>query len=141
MAWPSRPTASRTRPLGRVPAATRVLTAAGQAVDSDRVVELVADAVRREWNARASWGKRSRAVLVTVAADVGDGRRLGENETENAAKIAAVTSPRALAASGGICGPVDVDYTVNVIATNAGRSSSRWRPSRPPAAGSATPCR
>src|SRR5205823_6678537 len=55
--------------------------------------------------------------LVSVTTPYPTERQLGEDSLENARKIDAVCGPQALVASGGICQPVNVDYSVGVWAT------------------------
>lgn len=60
---------------------------------------------------------RGDVLLASATWEYPEERQLGEDETENARKIDAVTHPTALTASGGICAPVNVDYTIPTWAT------------------------
>lgn len=52
----------------------------------------------------------------TIRAFYPESRQLGDDAAANEEKFDAVSGPKALAASGGICGPVAVDYAVSTIA-------------------------
>ncbi len=115
----SRHQPGRTRPAAPAQRGTgRVLTAAaGQVVGS--VEEAAVEAARvleRQVSQRRNWGARELIPLVTSRAEYPQDRQLGMDEWANERKLDAVTSPQALAASGGVCGPVAVDYSVQTIA-------------------------
>ena len=90
-----------------------MLTAAGTV--SDDLAGTLAEGVRREMANASSWSANpSRTVLATVEAVTADDRRLGSDEVENGALIAAAGTP-ILTASGGVCGPVGVSYVVPAL--------------------------
>ena len=104
---------SRTRPVRAGSERSAVLTAAGTV--SDDLAGTLAEGVRREMANASSWSANpSRTVLATVEAVTADDRRLGSDEVENGALIAAAGTP-ILTASGGVCGPVGVSYVVPAL--------------------------
>jgi hypothetical protein len=113
---------ARSRPAAVAPRRTatdggrQVLTAAGEP-SSEPVVAIVADGIRRELRSAASWdGSKATLATVRVLDQFPDERRLDQDEQRNQAKLETATGPEALAASGGVCGPVAADYDVSSIA-------------------------
>jgi len=100
------------RPTGRTNTAT-VLTASGSPIDT---AEALADA----FNSALRAAQRSDAPQ-TIARQrwtYPEERQLSSADSvTNAAKLDAVVSPEALVASGGICNPIDVDFSVNIWGT------------------------
>lgn len=97
----------------------RALTAAGQPVDSpEQAAVVAAAAVERLVRNRSGWQGRELVSLVRSEAAYPEDRQLGSDEYENQRRIEAVTGPAALAASGGVCGPVAVDYNITSIAVS-----------------------
>ena len=109
----------RTRPQLVTTSAPLVASAGGHAIDVDQAAEVVAEGVRQQYQGRRTWAG-DRKTLLSLRSEADESRQLGQDPTGNAAKIDAVTSPAALVASGGICGPVGVSFDVQAIAT-AGR--------------------
>jgi hypothetical protein len=108
----TRPTAPAQRGSGRV------LTAAGQPVDDvEHAAVIAAAAIERQVAQRHGWQGRELIPLVTSRVEFPAERQLGRDEWENERRLAEVTGPEALVASGGICAPVSVDYSVSSIAT------------------------
>ncbi len=94
-----------------------VLTASGAAVNSvEDLAESLNAAVRAARNDRAG-GRHSfaRAKWAYPAERALDSR----DAVNNAAKLEAVASPAAMVASGGICNPVNVDYSIPIISSDA----------------------
>ena len=82
-------------------------------------------------------------MLATERVDLPADRMLGLDESENERKFEAVSPGRqALAASGGVCGPTGVDYSVLSIADPgpAGQGAA-WHSSAPPGADLGIFCR
>lgn len=97
----------------------KTLTAAGQPVDGpDEAAVAAAAAIQRTVAQRQGWAGRELVPLVRAEAPYPAERQLGSDEHENQRRIEAVTGPQALVASGGVCGPVAVDYTVTAVAVN-----------------------
>jgi hypothetical protein len=71
------------------------------------------DAAARLFNQYAPHvGRRDRKSLVRLDFNYPDERRLDRDNVEaNTRKINAITSPRAITAAGGICGPLDADFS------------------------------
>jgi hypothetical protein len=110
---------ARVRPLAASARATAlVASAGGHGVELDAVTTVLADAMRREYQGRHHWAG-DRTTLLSLRAEVDEARRLGSDEVDNTRKLDAVTGPQALAASGGICGPVSVDYGVTSISQDS----------------------
>jgi hypothetical protein len=92
-------------------------TASGQDLRHEEIADLedlgrrMCDALRVTSGTPRLKGRATVATLLTD--DYPEERHLRLNDAAgNAAKLSAVTEPGALVASGGICGPVAVDYTV-----------------------------
>lgn len=95
-----------------------VLTASGSPVESvEDLAESLTNAVRAARNDRAAGTRHSfaRAKWSYPAERQLDSR----DAVNNAIRIEAVASPAAMVASGGICNPVDVDYSIPVISSDA----------------------
>jgi hypothetical protein len=109
-----RPT--RLAPAGLRPgAATQsVLTAAGQPVAADDLPAMVAAGIEHQLRDRAHW-QGGQTVLARIKTAYPPERRLDGADTSNGDRIAAVTGPQALVASGGVCAPVGVSYAVQSI--------------------------
>ncbi|MGH9094439.1 MAG: major capsid protein, partial [Acidimicrobiales bacterium] len=90
--------------------------AAGQAVTPDRWANSVESRIIALQKTRHDGANGERIYFGAIRADYPDDRMLDGTGPENQAKIEAVAGPQALAASGGICGPVAVDYNVMTIA-------------------------
>lgn len=60
---------------------------------------------------------RGDVLLASARYDYPEERKLGSDAWENTRKIEAVSTPEALTATGGICAPTNVDYSVPVWAT------------------------
>ena len=101
----SRPRAAR-RSFGGA-----ALTASGVPLDSR---ETLASELTRAVHASAS----GPALLFRSTWSYPEERQLGADPYSNAAKVDAVCGPQALVASGGICNPVNVDYTLPVFASD-----------------------
>jgi hypothetical protein len=94
-----------------------VLTASGQMRDlagkevtsRDKLAEGMSDTLSRM---NPDGAGRGDVIVASVKFDYPEDRRLGTDPNENARKIDAITNPGALVATGGICAPVNVDYTV-----------------------------
>jgi hypothetical protein len=94
----------------------RVLTAGGAPVSDLREAAVTAAAaINRMVAQRSGWAGRDLPVLVHTSADYPTDRQLGLDENRNQELIEAVTGPQALAAAGGICGPVGVDYALTAV--------------------------
>lgn len=104
---------ARNRPVPRGASSARVLTAAGTPA-AEGLVETISDGLRRRWSnpVRKPSDGPEKVTLATIRVDYPEDRHLGQDEVVNAARLDAVTSPAALTASGGICGPVGVSYDV-----------------------------
>lgn len=95
-----------------------VLTASGSPVESvEDLAESLTNAVRAARNDRAAGTRHSfaRAKWSYPAERALDSR----DAVNNAIRIEAVASPAAMVASGGVCNPVDVDYSIPVISSDA----------------------
>lgn len=66
---------------------------------------------------RIGSGGRESALVASARWHLPEERQLNGDPWQNTAKILDVTSPEALVATGGICSPVNVDYTVPVWAS------------------------
>ena len=107
----------RVRPLRRFGRGPQVLNASGEQADASDVVDLVGRALRDEWRQRttAQEGPARPVPILSLRVEYPEDRLLGQDEERNAALIAAVASPAAITASGGVCAPVAVDYSVDSI--------------------------
>lgn len=127
---PSLGAASRQRPVSRAPRQMAAETARSQVLarrtvggiaNGDAIttraelVSLLHDSVRR---IIGSNGSGEEVLVASVQVDYPEDRRLGSDPGENASKIDAVTNLNALVASGGVCNPVNVDYSVAVFSVN-----------------------
>jgi hypothetical protein len=108
------PGRSRPRPSSRLSPGAKLLTAAGEpAQPSETAVEVFAAALEREVRAAMYHdGPPRRELLMSLQADYPPERTLSDSDELNARRIEAAISPKALAASGGICAPVAVKYDV-----------------------------
>lgn len=107
----------RRRPSATVtaPTATKTLVAAGgtEITDATSLGNAVLDRIR----ALVPGGPRQR--VVTVRTDYPEDRLLRRGDLAgNDRKIRSITEPAAITASGGICGPLNVDYSVPVFAVD-----------------------
>jgi hypothetical protein len=110
-----RPRASDPR-RSRLSAASRIFTPAGRELfDGPEIADEVLTNIKL-LDGRGGGGIE-RALVASVRLDLPDERRLGLDVVENGARIAAVTSPQAITASGGICAPVNVSYDLAQITT------------------------
>lgn len=104
----------------RTPTGTRaqVLTASGSPVESaEDLAESLTNAVRAARNDRAGGTRHS---FARARWSYPEDRQLDSRDAiNNARRIEAVASPAAMVASGGICNPVNVDYSVPVISSDA----------------------
>ena len=78
----------------------------------------LADAVmarRNTLRSTASTGDGEKAIVASLAYDLGEARTLGSDAMVNKLKIDAVTSAESLVASGGVCAPVEPYYPINVL--------------------------
>jgi hypothetical protein len=135
---PTPPDASRvpvvTRLAGRPPrkstsagrglvASATVLTASGEPVERGETLSgVVGKRLRdeiRAMRAKPPSAERERVTLARVAYQWPEERTLGGDDEENERRIEGVTGPAALVASGGVCAPVAVDYTVTTIADSS----------------------
>lgn len=121
MARRRRPQAS---PERRTDAAGRAVLVAAGGLDGIRDGEPVTDrwalaeATARTLERMPRQGPpRGPVRLASVTTPYPEDRQLGEDTLENAKLIDAVCGPEALVASGGICQPVNVDYSVPTWAT------------------------
>ena len=111
----------RTRPTRTATAwgSARTLVAGGQPVDDvAEAAAIAAKEIERMVSQRYGWGGRELVPLVSSSAQYPADRQLGGDEWGNERLLDDVTGPEALAASGGVCGPVAVDYDVVTVATN-----------------------
>lgn len=83
--------------------------AAGTQLDA-RGIALAIKQRKEGYGGRIFDDRGAKVPVVRLSSDYGDDRTLTGNVGENAEKIRAVTSPEAIAASGGICAPVTPYY-------------------------------
>lgn len=94
---------------------------AGQPVDLERWAHGVSRRMEA-FGKRADAGADGEKVYFgSIQTEFPEDRYLDDNEAENERKIQAVVAPEALVASGGVCGPVNVDYSIQGIVSQAGR--------------------
>jgi hypothetical protein len=110
------------RPRVGLTASAEVLTASGQP-SGDSLAETLRRAARTEVGQMVRWvsqdSYREPVTLASIRTTWPAERSLDTDEWSNEAKFDAVTSPAALVASGGVCAPVSVDYTVATLATDS----------------------
>lgn len=92
-------------------------TAPGVAIESrEQLAQVMAEAledVAPSAYGAATAARRERKVATATWKDAyPEERRLGGTAVENSAKVAAICAPAAIAASGGVCLPINVDYSV-----------------------------
>jgi hypothetical protein len=63
-------------------------------------------------------GNGERVVVASLNVEFPEERRLGSDAVSNSEKIAAATSRQNIIASGGVCGPVNVDYSLLILSTD-----------------------
>lgn len=124
-----RPAASRPRVPAPVIDSRLVLRASsnissmapGTLLDTDdRIGEAFIDVARHTASHRGGYQQFPICSLGADPVDVyGAERTLGHNARDNEPRIAALTSQRALQASGGICAPTPVQYDLPIMGTNA----------------------
>jgi hypothetical protein len=115
---PSRLAPAGLRP-GAAAATQTVLTAAGQRVPSGDLAAVMAVGIEHQVRDRKHWDGGN-VYLARIRTEYPAERRLDGSDTANGDRIAAVTAPAALVASGGVCAPVGVSYDVQSI-TDASR--------------------
>lgn len=104
-------------PAGVRPVVAAMASAAGVPAGTElgsreQLAELTAEVLRdqlSQW--RAGEGRRS-ALVASATWSYPENRRLGRDPVENGAIFDSICSPKAVVASGGICLPVNVDYSV-----------------------------
>jgi hypothetical protein len=80
--------------------------------DREKFDKLVADTVERTKNTR---GNDEPIILASIRLDYPEERTLGDDPYANEDKIKAAVGEQAIVASGGICGPVNVDYSLLIL--------------------------
>jgi hypothetical protein len=92
---------------------------AGSEVSLDQFARGAQRRIEAVKNSRNQGADGEKVYFGTIRSPMPESRQLDmEDPDDTARKLDAVTSQAALVASGGICGPVDVDYNVTTIATN-----------------------
>lgn len=119
-------TAPRNRPQRAHPASVLRASAnsgmpAGEVLDTpEKIMRAFDNAAQLS---RGYGGAATKVPVMSLGASpetvYGEQRTLTHNERENERKIEAITSGRALRASGGICAPPPVDYTLPVLGSDA----------------------
>jgi hypothetical protein len=87
------------------------VVAGSQLTDRDQLAELTAETLREVLAPGDTTGRR-RALVARARWNYPEERHLGGDSVANQRRIDAVCSPQALVASGGVCLPVNVDYSV-----------------------------
>jgi hypothetical protein len=82
--------------------------------DRDELAAAMTETLNRMNRRSAPMGDQ---LLASASWEYPEERRLGSDPLENSRKIEAVTGPKALTASGGICAPTNVDYALDTWAT------------------------
>lgn len=90
----------------------------GEPVDVERWADAAMRKIRAVMAVNSPDGNGEKVTLGTVRAIYPEDRQLTSDEGVNARRINDVVGPRALAASGGICGPVGVSYDVVGISSS-----------------------
>lgn len=80
----------------------------------DQLWELMTDKINQLARVRGTGEKH---VVASIFTDYPDERKLTMDAGANEHKIRAVTDPQAITASGGVCGPVAVDYDILVLSS------------------------
>lgn len=78
--------------------------------DATTLADLMTETIRR-----LGRGDGEQRLVASARWEYPEDRMLGTDIAENERKIDAVTNPRVLVASGGICNPVDVDFSIPMI--------------------------
>jgi hypothetical protein len=92
------------------------VTVRGVGPASSSEADATYDSIADVFTSYGSQTGRSPQTLVQIRKHFTPDRILGKEAPENTAKLDAVASPRPMTASGGICGPGDVDHSVGVCA-------------------------
>lgn len=112
-ARPSPEQATAMAPRSALVAASGTGAYSGQSIDNfDQLGEVMAERL-----ARLGAGGTESALVASARWHLPEDRQLNGDPWQNTKKILDVTSPDALVATGGICAPVNVDYTVPVWAS------------------------
>jgi hypothetical protein len=94
-------------------AGSRSVAAGSRLPDFSAVAQLFTDR-RPEVRGSDKGTDGSRFLVASIVGDYDEDRKLGDDATENMAKINAITSPEAITASGGLCAPLTPYYQLTV---------------------------
>lgn len=116
--------AAPAKPAGKAPMVITAAAdvqgfAAGQQLDAKQIGKAMASRLRATANSGQAGNGEGLVAATITASDIPEERwlRAGDSVEHNTNKIQAVTSEQAITAAGGLCAPLEIDYSYRVLGT------------------------